>query len=144
MATKRFEDLEVWVKAKDFSINIYKLTDDGELKKDFGLKDQLRRASISIVSNIAEGHERNGNREFIQFLSYAKGSAGEIRAQLQVAFGVGYIDEKTLVKLNTKITEISKMLSGFITYLKNSEYKGTKFVQEVGQELNNEDYTSEP
>lgn len=77
---KRFEDLEVWITAKDASVLIYKITENENLKKDFALKDQIRRASTSVVSNIAEGFERNGNKEFIQFLSIAKGSAGEVRA----------------------------------------------------------------
>lgn len=76
MSAKRFEDLEVWISSKKLAVKIYQLTDEGNLRKDFGIRDQLRRASVSIVSNIAEGFERNGNKEFIQFLSIAKGSAG--------------------------------------------------------------------
>lgn len=76
MASKTFEDLEVWKKALEFSLKLYHISAEGPFKNDFGLKDQLRRASVSIVSNIAEGFERNGNREFIQFLSISKGSSG--------------------------------------------------------------------
>lgn len=82
MTSKTFEDLEVWQKALEFSVQIYKVTSEGNFNRDFGLRDQLRRTSVSIVSNIAEGFERNGNKEFIQFLSMSKGSSGEIRAQL--------------------------------------------------------------
>ncbi len=124
---KKFEDLDVWILAKDFCVNIYKITENEFLKKDFGFKDQIRRASISIISNIAEGFERNGNKEFIQFLSYAKGSAGEVRAQLYIIKELGFITENEFINLNEKITQISKMLSGFINYLKQSELKGSKF-----------------
>lgn len=97
------------------------------MKKDFGLKGQIRRASISILSSISEGFERNGNKEFIQFLSYSKGSAGEGRAQLYIIKELNFITEKEFAELNDKITQISKMLSGFINYLKQSELKGIKY-----------------
>lgn len=128
MSAKRFEDLEVWINAKDFAVLVYKLTEQGDFKKDFGLKDQLRRASVSIVSNVAEGFERNGNKEFIQFLSIAKGSAGEVRAQLYIAKELNYISVEDFNKLNEKITQVSKMLSGFMNYLKQSELKGSKYI----------------
>ena len=128
MATaKRFEELEVWIKAKELSVSIYEITNDGEFKKDFGLRDQIRRASVSVVSNIAEGFERNGNKEFSQFLSLAKGSAGEIRAQLYIASELCYLNEKDFNLLIGKVTEVSKMLSGLMTYLKQTELKGTKY-----------------
>ncbi len=127
MATKRFEDLEVWINSKELSVLIYKVTNGDDFKKDFGLRDQLRRASISIVSNIAEGFERNGNKEFIQFLSLSKGSAGEIRAQLYVANELGYINEEDFRSLLEKTVLISKMLSGFMNYLRQSDMKGAKF-----------------
>lgn len=128
---KRFEDLDVWIAAKDASVMIYKITENESLKKDFGLKDQIRRASISIISNIAEGFERNGNKEFIQFLSIAKGSAGEVRAQLYIIKELEFINEEEFNLLNEKVTQVSKMLSGFINYLKQSELKGTKFKSEI-------------
>lgn len=128
---KRFEDLEVWIAAKDASVMIYKITENESLKKDFGLKDQIRRASISVISNIAEGFERNGNKEFIQFLSIAKGSAGEVRAQLYIIKELEFINEEEFTLLNEKVTQVSKMLSGFINYLKQSELKGTKFKSEI-------------
>lgn len=128
---KRFEDLDVWIAAKDASVMIYKITENESLRKDFGLKDQIRRASISIISNIAEGFERNGNKEFIQFLSIAKGSAGEVRAQLYIIKELEFINEEEFILLNEKVTQVSKMLSGFINYLKQSELKGTKFKSEI-------------
>lgn len=127
---KRFEDLDVWIAAKDASVMIYKITENESLKKDFGLKDQIRRASASVISNIAEGFERNGNKEFIQFLSIAKGSAGEVRAQLYIIKELNFINEKEFVLLYEKVTQVSKMLSGFINYLKQSELKGTKYMSE--------------
>jgi four helix bundle protein len=127
MAAKKFEDLNVWVKSKELSVLIYQLTNDGEFKKDFGLRDQLRRASVSIVSNIAEGFERNGNKEFSRFLSLAKGSAGEIRAQLYISRELKYINEMEFNSLSEKVTEVSKMLSGLMDYLKQTELKGTKY-----------------
>jgi four helix bundle protein len=128
---KRFEDLDVWIAAKDASVMIYKITENENLRRDFGLKDQIRRASISVISNIAEGFERNGNKEFIQFLSIAKGSAGEVRAQLYIIKELEFINEEEFTLLNEKVTQVSKMLSGFINYLKQSELKGTKFKSEI-------------
>jgi len=85
MATfNNFEDIEAWQKARQLTKRIYEITKKGALAKDYGLKDQIRRASVSIMSNIAEGFERGGNKEFIQFLSTAKGSSGEVRSQLYV------------------------------------------------------------
>ena len=86
MATvKKFEDLEIWQKARGVIREIYSISSVGEFSKDYGLKDQIRRSSVSIISNISEGFERDGNKEFLQFLSLAKGSCGELRAQLYVA-----------------------------------------------------------
>ena len=128
MATaKCFEELEVWISAKQLSVAVYKLTNTGDLNKDFGLKDQMRRASVSIISNIAEGFERNGNKEFIQFLSIAKGSAGELRAQIYLANELEYLDKETFNLLLEKTTSVSKMLSGLINYLKQSELSGSKY-----------------
>ncbi len=79
---KKFEDLEIWQKARGLTHEIYSISSVGEFAKDYGLKDQIRRSSVSIISNISEGFERDGNKEFLQFLSLAKGSCGELRAQL--------------------------------------------------------------
>lgn len=94
MATfKAFEDIEAWQKARDLVRRVYHISQGSEFSRDYALKDQMRRAAISIMSNIAEGFERNGNKEFIHFLSIAKGSAGEVRSQLYVALDQRYIDK---------------------------------------------------
>jgi four helix bundle protein len=89
----RFEEIECWRKARELTRSIYSISLEGRFSKDFALRDQLRRAAISILSNIAEGFERDGNKEFVQFLSIAKGSCGETRAQLYVALDQEYISE---------------------------------------------------
>ena len=130
MATfKRFEDIAAWQRARELTNNIYKITSRGEFARDFGLKDQIRRASVSIMSNIAEGFERSGTGEFAHFLATAKGSAGEVRSQLYVALDQRYVTPALFDPLNTTVTEISRMLSGLMSYLKKSGLKGTKFKQ---------------
>jgi four helix bundle protein len=121
MATaKSFEELDVWKNGKKFTVLIYKVSNSKTFSSDFSLRDQLRRASVSIISNIAEGFERNGNKEFIRFLKIAKGSAGEIRAQLYIAFELDYISNSEFKELYEEINLISKQLSSLITYLRKS------------------------
>ena len=122
-----FEDIQAWQKARELTKEIYKVSNSGAFSKDYGLRDQIRRASVSIVSNIAEGFERNGSKEFRQFLSISKGSAGEVRAQLYVAFDLEYITKEEFEKLNSLVFDTSRMISGFINYLRDSELKGAKF-----------------
>ncbi|HVS82083.1 MAG TPA: four helix bundle protein [Pyrinomonadaceae bacterium] len=94
MATfKKFEEIECWKKARELTRRIYEVSGKGNFAKDFGLKDQIRRAAVSIMSNIAEGHDRSGTGEFVQFLANAKGSAAEVRCQLYVALDQGYIND---------------------------------------------------
>ena len=128
MATfKKFEDIAAWQRARELTRQIYKLTSTNEFSRDFGLKDQIRRASVSIMSNIAEGFERDGTGEFTHFLAIAKGSAGEVRSQLYVALDQSYIAPDIFSTLNLTVTEISKMLAGLMDYLKKSGLKGTRF-----------------
>jgi len=114
---ERFEDIKAWQAAKDLVSAIYRVTAQGQFAKDFGLRDQIRRASVSVMSNIAEGFERSSDREFRRFLYIAKGSAGEVRSHLFVAVDLGYITAEEFSDLRTKSEEVAKSLSGFITYL---------------------------
>ena len=128
MATiKRFEDLESWKKSRELCKEIYIITKKEEFYKDFKFRDQIRGASGSIMDNIAEGFERGNKKEFILFLAYAKGSAGEVRSQLYRAFDQAYIDQEKFEKLNTMIISISKMISQFIKYLKNTGIRGERY-----------------
>lgn len=128
MATiERFEDLEVWKEARELCKIVYSLTNKSPFSKDFDLVRQIRRSSGSIMDNIAEGYERDGKKEFIQYLSISKGSVGEVRSQSYRALDQKYISEEEFKELYNKASSISKMLSGFINYLKKSEFKGVKY-----------------
>ena len=123
---EKFEDMEVWQHARSIAKAVYIHSKQGQFSKDYGLRDQIQRAAVSIMSNIAEGFERGTNKEFIQFLFIAKGSAGEVRSQLYIAFDLGYIEKDEFEKLNAELLSISQQLSGFIKYLRSSEMKGQK------------------
>lgn len=127
---ERFEDLEVWQKARELAKQVHELTSTGNFSKDYSLKDQINRSAGSTMDNIAEGFERGGNREFIQFLSIAKGSCGETRSQLYRALDKAHINQESFNSLSDKATELSKQLSKFINYLKTSEFRGEKYVRE--------------
>ncbi|RJP55260.1 MAG: four helix bundle protein [Anaerolineaceae bacterium] len=116
---KRFEDLEVWQRAKDLTNLIYKHSADGAFSRDFGLRDQMRRASVSIMSNIAEGFESQTQAMFIKFLGYAKGSVGELRAQLYIARDQDYITEEDFNTMFSTAKICSRQLSRFIQYLES-------------------------
>jgi len=122
-----FENLEVWIDARCLSKQIYELSSHGSLKRDFSLKNQIRRSCISVVSNIAEGYERGGDKEFHQFLSHAKASAGEIRAQLFMCLDLDYLTEEEFDELRKKALSISRQLSGLMKYIKHSDYEGSKY-----------------
>jgi four helix bundle protein len=127
MKIKKFEELESWKKARKLTNAVYEATGTGSFKLDFGLKDQIRRASISILSNIAEGFERGGDKEFSQFLAMAKGSCGEVRAQLYIAVDQGYLSQALFEKLSNNADEIGRLISGLMKYLSKSELKGSKY-----------------
>lgn len=123
----KFEDIESWKKARKLTSDIYQLTKAGEFARDFGLKDQIRRAAISVLSNIAEGFERSGDKEFLQFLYVAKGSCGELRAQLYVALDQSYVSQRAFDVLLRDANDVGQLLSGFIRYLKQSTMRGSKY-----------------
>ncbi|MBM4294383.1 MAG: four helix bundle protein [Deltaproteobacteria bacterium] len=127
MKIVRFEDIEAWRKARELTKFIYEITAKGDISRDFALRDQLRRASLSIMANVAEGFEREGNKEFQQFLATAKGSVGEVKSLLYVASDAGLISAEHNQRLMALADEVSRMLSGFIRYLKASDKKGSKF-----------------
>ena len=128
MATiTRFEDIKAWQKSRELSNEIYRVSSIPPFSQDFALKNQIRRAVGSIMDNIAEGYERGGNKEFIQFLFIAKGSTGEVRSQLYRAFDNNFITEEDFNSLTQQITGIGGMLMNFISYLKQTDIKGQKF-----------------
>jgi four helix bundle protein len=127
MLVKNFEELEIWKEARSLTQEIYRLTRDSKFSKDFGLSSQIQRVAISIMSNIAEGFERGGNQEFIQFLYVAKGSCGEVRSQLYVALDQGYVDQKVADSLLTALKRLSVMIKHLIDYLKRSGMRGPKY-----------------
>ena len=128
MATfKRFEEIDAWKKSRELTKRVYALSRVGAFARDFALRDQIRRASVSIMSNIAEGYDRSGTGEFVQFLAIAKGSAAEVKCQLYIALDENYIDESTFNDLSTLVTEIGSMIGGLMIYLRRSGIKGTKY-----------------
>lgn len=116
---KWFEELEVWQKAKELTNLVYKYSSDGIFARDFGLRDQMRRAAVSIMSNIAEGFESQTQAMFIKYLAYARGSAGELRAQLYIASDQGYITDEEFKTIFSLAEICSKQLARFIQYLES-------------------------
>jgi four helix bundle protein len=128
MATIRtFEDIEAWKLARELSNAIYEETQKGSFAKDFSLRDQINRSSGSVMDNIAEGFERGSRGEFILFLGYAKGSAGEVRSQLYRAEDRKHIDQKRFEELLALAIKVSEKIGAFITYLSNSNIKGSRY-----------------
>jgi len=119
MKVKSFEDMQVWQDARVFVKSIYELTASDVFKKDYGLKDQIQRAAVSIMNNISEGFERDNNKEFMNFLGYAKGSAGEVRSMLYVALDLKYISKDNFDINYTKAIKIITQISNFKKYLKD-------------------------
>ena len=126
MKITKFEDLKIWKLSLKITKRIYNLTFQGKFSKDFGLRDQIRRAIISVSSNIVEGFEKNNNNEFIRYLRIAKGSTGEVRNQLYIALAVGYITKSEFENLNKELIDLSNQIGSFINYLvtkrKNKEF----------------------
>ena len=110
MGVSRFEDLQAWQKSKQLCVAIYRVTGQGRFARDFGLRDQIQRAAVSVMSNIAEGFERNSRAEFARFVSIARGSAGEVRSQLHLARELGYVEDEQGGELLAACSEVTRML----------------------------------
>jgi four helix bundle protein len=124
---ERFEDIDAWKKARELTKVIYEVTAQGKIAADFSLRDQIRRAAVSIMANIAEGFEREGNKEFRQFLATAKGSVGEVKSLLYVALDNGLTSPEQFQRIMALANDVSRLLAGFLRYLKASDKKGSKF-----------------
>lgn len=118
MKIEKYEDLQIWRVSAGLAIQIYLITSKGLFNKDYSLKDQIRRAVVSISSNIAEGFERNNNNEFIQYLKIAKGSVAEVRSQLFIVSKIGYLDEQKYLLLNMKFYDLSCQIGKLLNYLR--------------------------
>jgi four helix bundle protein len=125
---ERFEDIQAWQMAREITREIYEMTSTGKFSQDYILRDQIRRAVVSISSNIAEGFERDGNKELVNFLSIAKGSCGEVRSQLYLASDQSYLSDEKFREMSEKLIKISRAIAGFMKYLRQSEMRGTKFI----------------
>ncbi|ASO03774.1 four helix bundle protein [Arenibacter algicola] len=124
---ERFEDLEIWQLAREICNKVHQIFETTSLGDNYALRNQMDKSSGSIMDNISEGFERNGNREFIQFLSIAKASCGELRSQLYRVLDRNHIDKASFEALYEMVLLESKKISSFINYLSRSEYKGSKF-----------------
>jgi four helix bundle protein len=124
---ERFEDIVAWQKARVLTKEIYGSARIGSFAKDYGLKDQIQRASVSTMSNIAEGFERGGDREFVQFLSNSKGSCGEVKSHLYVALDQGYVTQVNFGQLYAQADEVSRLVGGFMNCLRQSQLGGHKY-----------------
>lgn len=124
---RKFEEIEAWQIGRELVREIYAMTRSGSFAKDFGLRDQIRQASVSIMSNIAEGFERGGAREFVQFLSVAKGSVAEVQAQLYVALDQQYVSKDSFDRVYARCGLIQGKIGALMNYLQRTEIKGTKY-----------------
>jgi len=115
-----FEEIQAWQKARDITLRVYTITEDARFARDFGLRDQIRRAAVSVMANIAEGHGRRSNVEFANFLNLARGSAHEVQSHLHVALGLGYIREEEFEEIYKAMSEVSRMTLSLAKYLRES------------------------
>lgn len=114
MGYQTFKDLKIWQGSKELTVKIYNLTNIGKFSKDYALREQIRKASISIPSNIAEGYERNSDKDFIRFLLIAKGSLSELRTQLEIAYEIGYIGKDEFNSLDEDCRKLGSMMTNLI------------------------------
>jgi len=128
MKIEKFEDLPIWKLSLKITRNVYNLTSQPNFNRDFALRDQIRRAVISVSSNIVGGFEKNNNNEFIRFLKISKGSTGEVRNQLYIALAVKYISKEQFDKTNQELKDLANQTGGFIAYLEKCRSQGN-FVQ---------------
>ncbi len=124
---RTFEEIDAWKKARELTKAIYLASNIGEFARDFGLRDQIRRAAVSIMANIAEGFGRGGNKEFVQFLSIASGSLSDVKSLLYVALDAGYLNQEQFEKLFEKAETTARLNGGLLRYLRNNDFKGSKF-----------------
>ena len=117
----KFEEIQAWQKAHEVTLLVYKITSNNNFSKDFGLKDQIRRASVSVMANIAEGHGRRTNPEFANFLNLARGSAAEVQSHLYVALGLQYITKEEFEKIYQMLDEVSRMTLALAKYLRETK-----------------------
>jgi four helix bundle protein len=130
MKIESFEDIASWQKARELTKLVYRCSKAGPFRRDFSLRDQICRASTSIMSNIAEGFECGGDKEFLQFLSTAKGSCGEVRSDLYVALDQDYLTRPQFEEVRQMTISISRLIAGFMKYLKQSALRGSKYNQQ--------------
>ncbi len=114
MGKKGFKDLLIWQKAKDLAVHIYNETASGDISRDYGLKDQIRRSAVSIASNVAEGDERDTDKEAVRFFYIAKGSLAELRTQMQIAYEIGYVNDKIYINFEREFEILGKMIGKLI------------------------------
>ncbi len=131
---ERFEHIEAWKRGRELAKTIYTATPAGAFREDPALRDQLRRAAISVPSNIAEGFERGGDKEFRQFLAQAKGSTGEVKTHLYVALDVGYLSQAKFDELFRLAAEAGRLIGGFMRYLSRSTLRGSKYRRLAAQD----------
>ena len=127
MNVDRFEELKIWQLARALSKDIKAYSSDNLFEKDFRFRDQIRAAAGSIMDNVAEGFERGGNKEFIQFLYISKGSCGEVRSQNYRALDFGYVSEEQHKKINDQAIQLNVKINNLIQYLKKSDFRGGKY-----------------
>ena len=123
-AITRFEEIRAWQTARVLTKEVYEVSSRASFARDYGLRDQLRRAAVSVMSNIAEGYESETQEQFIRYLGYAKASAGEVRSQLYVALDVGHLDEGQFETLYDLVDKCSRQLSRFVAYLRSQTGRG--------------------